>query len=254
MEQYSREMKPWYSHNIIMNIFDKTCNRRQKKLKEARTVLSKMRENDLSESLSMIYALQCLGIDYHFQDDIKAVLENIIIHLLLLLPINTITFLRSLLAFGCLDKKVTMCFQVDYIAATNEFKEIFVPLAKFDFNMLQLFHREELAQFSKWKTDASKALPDHTKTCFTVLYYITNETAYNIYQELGYNPTCSLQKADEDTDGNCGSYTKCYREENPGISEEDARKHVMNRISDTWKQLTGSVYFQIHSIKLEKII
>ncbi|KDP42343.1 hypothetical protein JCGZ_02816 [Jatropha curcas] len=61
-------------------ILDNICNRRFKKLTEAKNAFRKVLEEDddhLSlESLEMIDSVQRLGIEYHFQDEINEVLEN----------------------------------------------------------------------------------------------------------------------------------------------------------------------------------
>ncbi|KAL2343917.1 hypothetical protein Fmac_005202 [Flemingia macrophylla] len=50
---------------------------------------------------------------------------------------------------------------------------------------------------------------------------------------------CDDLEGDQDVnqDGNDGSYLKCYMKEHPGVSDEQAREHVNDLISDAWKKL-----------------
>lgn len=45
-------------------------------------------------------------------------------------------------------------------------------------------------------------------------------------------------------DWSYGSYMLCYMEDDTGSSVSDARKHVMNKISETWKHLNCLCLFQ----------
>ncbi|KAI3718776.1 hypothetical protein L6452_19660 [Arctium lappa] len=49
---------------------------------------------------------------------------------------------------------------------------------------------------------------------------------------------------DENQDGHDGSYMTYYMKENEDCSMQDAREHVMEMISDTWKQLNKECLFQ----------
>ncbi|KAH7856350.1 hypothetical protein Vadar_000508 [Vaccinium darrowii] len=57
---------------------------------------------------------------------------------------------------------------------------------------------EELTLFTeavnRWELATVENLPYYMKTCFNALYDITNEIAYNIYKEHGWNPIDSLRK------------------------------------------------------------
>ncbi|WCJ20357.1 (3S 6E)-nerolidol synthase 1 chloroplastic [Euphorbia peplus] len=48
---------------------------------------------------------------------------------------------------------------------------------------------------------------------------------------------------DENQDGYDGSYLECYMKENKGCSEENARKKVIQMISDSWKKLNQECLF-----------
>ncbi|KAG8634414.1 hypothetical protein MANES_17G030605v8 [Manihot esculenta] len=49
---------------------------------------------------------------------------------------------------------------------------------------------------------------------------------------------------DENQDGHDGSYLECYSKEHQECSVESARKHVIQMILDTWKQLNKECLFQ----------
>ncbi|XP_065865530.1 probable terpene synthase 4 [Euphorbia lathyris] len=288
---------------------------------------------------------------------------------------------------------------LDSCRKRDDFEEIFRPLALFDFNMIQSFHREEIIQISiwwrdleisselqvprdkpldwflwsmacftdpsfsrkrvevakvisllnlvidvfdlvgtidqlslfahavnRWEIEAAEELPDYMKICFKAIYDITNEIAHNMHKELGYNPILSLHKewrklcnalledarwlaigklpkAEDylkntilscgvnlalvhtffllnegvtkesvqiinnnpgiissvstilrlwndsrsakfgNGDKSYGPYMLCYMKENEGSSVEEARKHVMDKISETWKQLNWECLF-----------
>ncbi|KAL8136776.1 hypothetical protein V2J09_002777 [Rumex salicifolius] len=61
---------------------------------------------------------------------------------------------------------------------------------------------------------------------------ITSSTAMilRLWDDLG-------NSEDEGQHGHDGSYIKCYINEHEGVSIEDAREHVIDLISDTWKSL-----------------
>ncbi|TKY59378.1 (3S,6E)-nerolidol synthase 2 [Spatholobus suberectus] len=58
---------------------------------------------------------------------------------------------------------------------------------------------DELTLFTeavcRWDITAIEHLPDYMKTCFMVLYNLTNEISYKVYQKHGWNPIDSLQNA-----------------------------------------------------------
>ncbi|KAL2495268.1 S-(+)-linalool synthase [Forsythia ovata] len=48
--------------------------------------------------------------------------------------------------------------------------------------------------------------------------------------------------ADEQQDGNDGSYIECYMKENPGSTIEIAREHAVDMISSEWKHLNKECF------------
>ncbi|XP_014506575.1 (3S,6E)-nerolidol synthase 1-like [Vigna radiata var. radiata] len=58
---------------------------------------------------------------------------------------------------------------------------------------------DELTLFTeavcRWDITAVEQLPDYMKTCFSVLYNLTNEISSKVYQKHGWNPIHSLQNA-----------------------------------------------------------
>ncbi|OMO98840.1 hypothetical protein COLO4_13672 [Corchorus olitorius] len=59
---------------------------------------------------------------------------------------------------------------------------------------------------------------------------LSTATILRLFDDLG-------SAKDENQDGRDGSYVKIYMKENPDISVQVARKHVMEMLSDTWKRL-----------------
>lgn len=51
---------------------------------------------------------------------------------------------------------------------------------------------------------------------------------------------------DVDQDGNDGSYVTYYMKENAGCSIQKAHEHVMEMISNTWKQLNAECLYSSH--------
>ncbi|XP_020238809.1 (3S,6E)-nerolidol synthase 1 isoform X2 [Cajanus cajan] len=58
---------------------------------------------------------------------------------------------------------------------------------------------DELTLFTeavcRWDITATEQLPDYMKTCFRVLYNLTNEISSKVYQKHGWNPIDSLKNA-----------------------------------------------------------
>ncbi|KAK1268497.1 putative terpene synthase 4 [Acorus gramineus] len=96
---------------------------------------------------------------------------------------------------------------------------------------------------NRWDTTMIDSLPRYMKICYMSLYNITNEIAYYVFKEHGWNPIGSIQRADENQDGFDGSYLEYYLKENPNLSSENGRKHVKRMISDAWKGLNKECFF-----------
>ncbi|XP_027191420.1 (3S,6E)-nerolidol synthase 1-like isoform X2 [Cicer arietinum] len=81
-----------------------------------------------------------------------------------------------------------------HLYGTNTWFDSLKEVAKLDFSLLQCLHQREIVQISKWDINtAMEQLPDYMKTCFRVLYDLTNEISFKVYQRHGWDPIDSLK-------------------------------------------------------------
>ncbi|KAK6932415.1 LOW QUALITY PROTEIN: Terpene synthase, N-terminal domain [Dillenia turbinata] len=74
-------------------------------------------------------------------------------------------------------------WQINMCAAQEGKSSNLVDLAKFNFNMIQATHQQELINLSRWDFNETQQLPECMKICFKALYDTANDTAYEIEAE-----------------------------------------------------------------------
>ncbi|XP_065873381.1 probable terpene synthase 11 isoform X2 [Euphorbia lathyris] len=69
-----------------------------------------------------------------------------------------------------------------------------LDFAKFDFNSVQSLHRNELDNIIRWDLNAMESLPEYMKICYMALYNTTNDIAYMILKQHGWNVVPHLKR------------------------------------------------------------
>ncbi|TQE04162.1 hypothetical protein C1H46_010274 [Malus baccata] len=240
--------------------------RHAKKLKELKEALANIGEN---EPLIAVDAMQRLGVDYHFQEEIEAILKK---------QCTRASGDEGSDELGVVSLRFRLLRQQGYHVTTDAFNK-FKNNEEFKVDISGLvglyeashlsFPGEETLDEAGRRSDQlltdwlKNNLDDHqasavaysleypyhkSLTRFRAKNFLNNfegkQKWVNVLRELAkleFNMVESLIRnevqQDEDQDGNDGSYIACYVNENQGCSDEDARAFVVHRISEEWKFL-----------------
>ncbi|KAL0447240.1 UNVERIFIED_CONTAM: Tricyclene synthase 0e23, chloroplastic [Sesamum latifolium] len=94
----------------------------------------------------------------------------------------------------------------------------------------------------RWDHSAIDMLPSYMRMSYKALLDTTNHIANNIQNLHGHNPIEYMKAADEHQDGQDGSYIDYYMKDEPKLSVEEARQHVLEMITNEWKNVNEECF------------
>ncbi|KAK4399612.1 (3S,6E)-nerolidol synthase 2, chloroplastic/mitochondrial [Sesamum angolense] len=238
----------------------------EEKMEEVGQLLlqSKEEENENPmDSLVFVDAIQRVGVDHHFEEEIEMVLgqqynrcaKSVCFHGLH----DVSLFFRLLRQQGyCVSAAITNTLTHPQhktiprlssakcgdhlLKGSKEWKKSLRELVNMDFLIAKSLHREELLQISKWDHSAIDMLPNYMRMSYKALLHTTNQIANNIQNMHGHNPIDYMKATDELQDGRDGSYIDYYMKDEPKLSVKQARQHVLDMITNEWKNVNEECF------------